>query len=153
MGRRVLVTGASSGIGRAFADRLARQGAEVVLVARRKAVLEELAGELRTRHGARVHVITAEASRSALSFSLRARNPPKTGMNAAPNAPDITTRKSRSGIRNALTYASYSLDVPNRLARMISRSMPSTRLAMNATPMMTALRAIETPAGVGSPAL
>lgn len=55
-----LVTGASSGIGRAFADRLASKGAEVVLVARRKTVLEELAGELRTRHGAVVHVIPSD---------------------------------------------------------------------------------------------
>lgn len=45
-GRRVLITGASSGLGRHFAQVLAAQGAEVVLAARRVEALEELAGEI-----------------------------------------------------------------------------------------------------------
>ena len=42
-GKTILVTGASSGLGRHFALFLARQGARVVLAARRVAALEELA--------------------------------------------------------------------------------------------------------------
>ena len=48
-------------------------------------------------------LMTAEASRQARSRSPAARKPPKIGMKADPNAPDMTTRKSRSGMRNAAT--------------------------------------------------
>lgn len=50
-GVRALVTGASSGIGRALALRLAREGARVALVARRGDELEQLADEIRAGRG------------------------------------------------------------------------------------------------------
>ncbi len=58
-----LVTGASSGIGRAFADLLARQGLNLVLVARREDRLRELQAQLSAERG--VEVIPCPADLSA----------------------------------------------------------------------------------------
>lgn len=56
-----VVTGASSGIGREFARRLAEEGYPLVLAARRQERLEELAGELRSR-GTECCLVSADLS-------------------------------------------------------------------------------------------
>ncbi|MCC7075589.1 MAG: SDR family oxidoreductase [Acidimicrobiia bacterium] len=57
---RALVTGASSGIGKAFAEALARQGTDLVVVARDEARLGELAARLEHDAGVGVEVIGAD---------------------------------------------------------------------------------------------
>lgn len=55
-GKRVLLTGASSGIGAAAAEKLARRGATVVAVARRKDLLDSVVDDIRSAGGdARAH--------------------------------------------------------------------------------------------------
>jgi NAD(P)-dependent dehydrogenase (short-subunit alcohol dehydrogenase family) len=58
-GKVAIVTGASSGIGRATAHAFAAQGAALVLNARRSARLEEVADEIR-RQGGSVHVVVGD---------------------------------------------------------------------------------------------
>lgn len=65
MGGTALITGASSGIGAAFARQLASQGHELVLAARRLDHLEAIAAEVRQQHGVRVEVVVADLSRAA----------------------------------------------------------------------------------------
>ena len=57
-----LVTGASAGIGEAFANKLGSQGYDLVLVARRQDKLEALANKLRKEFGVKVIVVAADLS-------------------------------------------------------------------------------------------
>lgn len=60
-----LVTGASSGIGAIYADRLARRGYDLILVARDESKLKELAARLTAETGRRVDIIKVDLTKAA----------------------------------------------------------------------------------------
>jgi short-subunit dehydrogenase len=69
----VLITGASSGIGATYAERFARRGHDLVLVARDKARLAALAAGLRQEHGVAVDVLPADLTQRDELATVEAR--------------------------------------------------------------------------------
>ena len=69
----VLITGASSGIGATYAQRFARRGHDLVLVARDKARLDALASRLHEEHGVTVAVLQADLTQAADLAAVEAR--------------------------------------------------------------------------------
>jgi len=70
--RRALITGASAGIGRAFGMELARRGYDLVLVARRRQRLAQLAEEAKDEFGVTTQVIVADLAEPGAPMRIRA---------------------------------------------------------------------------------
>lgn len=68
-----LITGASSGIGATYADRLARRGHDLVLVARNTDRMEALAQQLREETGVSIDIITADLAADGDIAKVEAR--------------------------------------------------------------------------------
>lgn len=101
-GRKILLTGASSGIGRESARRLGHAGAEMLLVARRRDRLEELADEVRAESGV-AHVLPYDLADAddiaALVERVRAEHGP----------PDVIVNNAGHSIRRSLARSTDRL--------------------------------------------
>jgi NADP-dependent 3-hydroxy acid dehydrogenase YdfG len=92
--KTVLITGASSGIGLACAEAFAREGARLIVTARRKERLEALAKELQTKHGTEV-----------LTIKLDVRNQPaveKTIQDLPTSWQDVDVLVNNAGLSRGL---------------------------------------------------
>ena len=69
----ILITGASTGIGATYADRFARRGHDLVLVARDAARLEALAAKLTGETGVAVDVLPADLTQPDQLARVEAR--------------------------------------------------------------------------------
>lgn len=68
-----VVTGASAGLGRVYADRLARRGHDLILVARRADRLDAIATDLRALYGVEVKTVVADLGMAAELEAVAAR--------------------------------------------------------------------------------
>jgi uncharacterized protein len=95
-----VVTGASDGIGREIAVQLAESGINLVLVARRREILEQLAGELSQSHGREVQVFAADLGEPA---SVE-------GLNAATRDLDVGLFVASAGFGTSGAFVDSSLE-------------------------------------------
>jgi len=118
-----LVTGASSGIGATYADRLAKLGHDLVLVARDGSRLEKLAARLRSEAGVKIDLVPADLTVKADlgRIERRLREDPK-----------IEMLVNNAGVAASGAFAEADLD---RLESMIQLNVVAlTRLAGAAVP-------------------
>jgi len=118
-----LVTGASTGIGKAFAERLGRDQHDLVLVARDVERLEALAKELAEVHGAYAEVLPADLTDPADLARVEER------LRSAP--PDLLV--NNAGFGTVGRFIELDLDAEDRQVRLnVTALMRLTRVALPA---------------------
>jgi short-subunit dehydrogenase len=117
-----LITGASAGIGAAYAKQLAAKGSDLVLVARDVTRLQALAAELKAKHSVQVEVLQADlADRAQLD---------KVCVRVAQNDIDLVVNNAGFGIKQSFVGGTieaeqYLLDVlVTAVMRITHAAMP-----------------------------
>jgi hypothetical protein len=105
----VLVTGASAGIGAVYADRFARRGHDLVLVARDQGRMEELAARLRAEARVKIDILRADLAESADLTRVEAR---------LRDDDSIGVLVNNAGIAAPGGFAGADLEVIDRLIRL-----------------------------------
>ena len=117
-----VITGASSGIGAIYADRLAQRGHDLVLVARRADRLQALADTISAAHGVRVETLVADLATKAGQDSV---------VQLLTSDPAISVLVNNAGIaRLAPVAASTEQDLSSQLALNITALTRLTHAAL-----------------------
>lgn len=116
-----LVTGASTGLGRAFAVELARRGHDLVLVARDRARLEALAEELHTTYAVTTEVLPADLADRDQTETVAAR------VRDVARPVDLLVNNAGFGLRRGFTSGDLAdeeqaLDVMVRAVMVLSHA-------------------------------
>lgn len=121
----ILITGASTGIGATYADRFAKRGHDLVLVARDEARLNTLATKLSSEHGIAVDVLPADLTDTAqlATVETRLRDDAKIG---------ILINNAGAGLNG--TFVDQSTDAVDRLVALNTTSV--VRLASAIAPRL-----------------
>jgi short-subunit dehydrogenase len=122
-----LVTGASSGLGAAFAERFARDQFHLVLIARRRQRLEDLGRRLHIEHGVTVEVMTADLSSPKDLAAVEAR---------IGELPDLARLVNNAGFGAYMPFVALEPDRAEELIRV--QVVAVTRLTRAALPGMIA---------------
>ena len=123
----VLITGASTGIGAVYADRFAKRGHDLVLVARDRARMETLAERLRRETGVKIDILQADLTDAAALAQVEAR---------LRDDARIGVLVNNAGASAAGTFTDQS---PDQVAEIISlNSTALTRLASAVAPRFVA---------------
>jgi short-subunit dehydrogenase len=118
-----LITGASSGIGALYADRLARRGYDLILVARNRERLNPLAGDISSRYGRAVEVFPADLNDPVALRSVE---------NKLKRDASVTLLVNNAGIGTHTSLLESDVD---QMTRMIDLNVTAlTRLSYAAVP-------------------
>lgn len=125
-----VVTGASSGIGKEFAEVLARRGYDLLIIARDTARLEALAASIRAGGAAAVEVLTADLTDEPALRAVEAR---------VAAEPRLTLLVNNAGFGTSGPFAESDIDEEEREIRL--NVLAVVRLARAALPGMVERRA------------
>ncbi|EKO3444375.1 TPA: SDR family NAD(P)-dependent oxidoreductase [Vibrio fluvialis] len=121
----VLITGASTGIGAIYADRFARRGHDLVIVARDGAKLETLAARLRQEYNVNVDVLPADLTKVSDLEAVEKR---------LQDDSRIDTLINNAGIAQS---GSFVEQTPDSIEKLIALNITAlTRLANAVTPRL-----------------
>ena len=83
--KKILITGATSGFGKATAERFAAAGHELIITGRREERLKQLQQALREKFGVNVHVLCFDVQDRTAVFNALSGNPLLAGLDVLVN--------------------------------------------------------------------